>query len=110
MTLSQRASAAAAVVLAAAVAVAVEPAPTLAQDQSAPCSWGTDDVCFQERVCTQRGFTFKLWPFELGLGTCISWVDRTLYYKGAPETDDGSSGSTPDDPGTPPSAVHLPVG
>ena len=101
MTRITRASVGAGAMIIAAVAISFDSAPTLAQDQGAPCSFGSDNVCYHERICTNHGFNFSLWPFQFGWATCLDWHERYLYYQESPETDT-SGGSEPDDPGTPP--------
>ncbi len=98
-----RTLAGAAAALIAVVALSLESSPTLAQDQGAPCSWGSEQICSLTRTCRETGFKFSLWPFQLGWQDCHSWEDKWLYYKPAPDdTEDDPSGSEPDDPGTPP--------
>ncbi len=103
MTTPIRTAAGIGAALTALAALSLDSSPTLAQDQGAPCSWGSDSACMYTRTCLETGFKFQLWPFQIGWAECHSWEDRWLYYKPAPEPDDSyPSGSEPEDPGTPP--------
>jgi len=99
----RRASVLVAAALVAATMTPFTSTPTLAQDEGAPCSWGSDNVCAIVTTCVAEITVFLIPIINFPVKRCVAWEEETSYWKPVPNPPEESSTDTqPSEPESPP--------
>jgi len=97
-------AAATAAALVTALAPSIGSTPAFAQDEGAPCSWGSDNVCALVTTCVAK-ISVRIPYINIPVSRCIEWEEEVSYWKNVPYPPETST------PGTsPPDAEDPPIG